>query len=78
MREKFDAIVIFSIYSQFGAIRKPDSGRIVCFNKGTIFGKKRWFFGKKCWHRQNEESLGTKWYIFEFLKRPPGLALNGK
>ena len=23
-------IVIFSIYGQFGAIRKPDSGRIVC------------------------------------------------
>ena len=25
-----DVNVIFSIYGQFGAIRKPDSGRIVC------------------------------------------------
>ena len=28
--ENCDVIVIFLIYSQFGAIRKPDSGRIVC------------------------------------------------
>ena len=25
-----DLIVIFPIYGQFGAIRKPDAGRIVC------------------------------------------------
>ena len=25
-----DVIVIFPIYDQFGAIQKPDSGRIVC------------------------------------------------
>ena len=25
-----DVIVIFLIYGQFGATRKPDSGRIVC------------------------------------------------
>ena len=25
-----DVIVIFPIYGQFGAIRKPNSGRIVC------------------------------------------------
>ena len=25
-----DAIVIFPIYDQFGAIRKPDSGCVVC------------------------------------------------
>ena len=30
-----DVIVIFSIYDQFGAIRKPDSGCIVC--KSYIF-----------------------------------------
>ena len=30
MSEKCDIIVIFLIYGQFGAIRKPDSGRIVC------------------------------------------------
>ena len=30
MLKNCDVIVIFSIYSQIGAIRKPDSGRIVC------------------------------------------------
>ena len=25
-----DAILFFPVYDQFGAIRKPDSGRIVC------------------------------------------------
>ena len=30
MLQNCDAIVIFSIYGQFGAIQMPDSGRIVC------------------------------------------------
>ena len=30
MSENCDAIVIFPIFGQFGAIRKPDSRRIVC------------------------------------------------
>ena len=30
MPENFDVIAIFSIYGQFRAIRKPDSGCIVC------------------------------------------------
>ena len=30
MSESFDVIIVFPIYGQFGAIRKPDSGRIVC------------------------------------------------
>ena len=30
MWENCDVIVIFPIYGQFGAIRKPDSGGIVC------------------------------------------------
>ena len=29
MSENYDAIAIFPIYGQFGAIRKPDSGRII-------------------------------------------------
>ena len=29
MSEKYDVLVNFSIYGQFGAIWKPDSGRIV-------------------------------------------------
>ena len=35
MSENCDAIVIFLIYGQFGAIRKPDSGRRVC--KSYVF-----------------------------------------
>ena len=30
MSENCDVIDIFPIYDQFGPIRKPDSGRIVC------------------------------------------------
>ena len=30
MSKNCDVIAIFSIYGQFGAIWKPDSGRIVC------------------------------------------------
>ena len=37
MSANFDVIVIFPIFGQFGAIRKPDSGRIV--RKTYIFIK---------------------------------------
>ena len=30
MLENYDIIVIFPFYDQFGVIRKPDFGRIVC------------------------------------------------
>ena len=30
MLENCDVIAIFTIYGQFGGIRKPESGRIVC------------------------------------------------
>ena len=30
MSENCDVVTIFHIYGQFGAIRKPDSGRTVC------------------------------------------------
>ena len=30
MSENCDVVVIFPIYGQYGAIRKSDSGRIVC------------------------------------------------
>ena len=30
MSKNYDAIAIFPIYGQFGAIRKPDSGRTNC------------------------------------------------
>ena len=44
MSENLDVIVIFPIYDQFGAIWKPDSGRIVCktyvfINSNLLFYK---------------------------------------
>ena len=36
MSENFDVIVIFLIYGQFGAIGKPDSGRMVCITFSFI------------------------------------------
>ena len=44
MSENFDVIVIFPIYGQFGAIRKPDSRRIVC--KTYIFIKNSFYLTK--------------------------------
>ena len=42
--ESCDVIVIFPIYSQFGAIRKPDPGRInhktYIFNNGNLLSYK--------------------------------------
>ena len=39
-------IVIFPIYGQFGAIRKPDSRRMVCktyiFNNSNLLSNKNW------------------------------------
>ena len=46
MSENCDVIVIFPIYGQFGAIRKPDSGRIVCktyiFINSNLLSYKNW------------------------------------
>ena len=37
MLENCDVIVIFQIFSQFGAVRRPDSGHRVC--KSYVFSK---------------------------------------
>ena len=44
MPENYDVIAIFPIYDQFGAIRKPDSGRMVC--KTSIFVNNNLLFYK--------------------------------
>ena len=46
MSENCDVIVIFPIYGQFGAIWKPDSGRIVC--KTYIFINSNLLSYKNC------------------------------
>ena len=46
MSKNCDVIVIFPIFSQFGAIWKPDSGRIVCktyvFINSNLLSYKNW------------------------------------
>ena len=46
MSENYDAIAVFPIYGQFGAIRNPDSGCIVCKTyiliKSNILSYKNW------------------------------------
>ena len=46
MSENFVVIVIFPIYSQSGAIRKPNFGRIVCetsvFINSSLLSHKSW------------------------------------
>ena len=46
MLANFGVTVIFPIYSQFGAIRKPDSGRKVCQNyifiNSNFISYKKW------------------------------------
>ena len=44
--ENFDVIVIFPIHGQFGAIRKLDSGRIVC--KTYVFIHSKLLSCKNC------------------------------
>ena len=50
MSENCDAIVIFLIYGQFGAIWNPDSGRIV--SKTYIFINSNFSYYYKTW-KQN-------------------------
>ena len=51
MSEICDVIAIFPIYDQFGAIRKMDSGHIVCktyiFIKSNVLSCKNWKHNKK-------------------------------
>ena len=46
MSENCDVIVIFQIFGQFGAVRKPDSGRRLCksyvFSNSNLLSLKNW------------------------------------
>ena len=53
MSVNYDVIVIFLIYGQFGAIRKQDSGRIVC--KIYIFINGNILFYKNC--KQSKKNI---------------------
>ena len=62
MSANFDAIVIFPIYGQFGAIRKPDSKRIVC--KTYIFINSDLLCYKN-WKRTRKSLTQLSQYCFE-------------
>ena len=44
MSENFDVIIVFRIFGQFGAVRRPDSGHRVCkkyvFSNSNLFSYK--------------------------------------
>ena len=42
MSANCDVIVIFAIYGQFGAIGKPDSGRVVVTFNSNLLSYKNW------------------------------------
>ena len=67
MSNNCDAIAIFPIYNQFGAIRKPDSGRIVCkiyiFINSNLLSYKNWKQLKNLKHSAHNIAL-SKGAIF--------------
>ena len=64
MSENCNIIAIFPIYGQFGAIRKPDSGRIVCktyiFINSNLLLYKNW--------KQNEKLFNTALTLLLWVK----------
>ena len=61
MSEDCDVIVIFAIYSQFGAIPKPDAGRMVCKTYILIVT----FYLKKTENRAKKSLTQLSYYCFE-------------
>ena len=64
MSANCDVIVIFPIYGQFGAIRKPVSGRIVykiyIFTNSNLLSNKNW--------KQNQKIFNTALTILLWVK----------
>ena len=64
MSENCNIIAIFPIYGQLGAIRKPDSGRIVCktyiFINSNLLSYKNW--------KQNEKLFNTALTLLLWVK----------
>ena len=62
MLESWDVIEIFSIYGQFGAISKPDSGCIICktyiFINSNLLSNKNW---KQNWKISNTALTPLLW-----------------
>ena len=60
--ENCDVIAIFAIYGQFGAIRKPDFGRIVC--KTYIFINSK-LLSYKNWKQNQKPQTQLSHYCFQ-------------
>ena len=58
-----DVIVTFSIYSQLGVIRKPDSGRIVC--KTYIFINSITFYHTKTENKTKKSNTASIWFVWK-------------
>ena len=60
--ESCDVIVIFTVYGQFGAIQKPDSGRIIC---KAFFSLIATFYLTKTENRTEKSLTQHSHYCFE-------------
>ena len=63
MSENCGVIVIFPIYGQFGTIRKPEAGRIVC--KTYIFINSSNLLSNKIWKQNLKFLTKLSHYCFE-------------
>ena len=63
MSENYDVIVIFQIFGQFGATRRPDSGHRVC--KSYVFSNRNLFFKNKTENRTKKSLTQLSHYCFE-------------
>ena len=59
-----DVVIIFPIYDRFGAIRKPDSGRIVCKTYIFIFSLIVTFYLTKTETRTKKSLTQLSHYCF--------------
>ena len=66
MSENFDVIVIFRIYGQFGAVRRPDSRHRVCKNYVSINSN---LLSYKNW-KQNYKISNTALTLLLWVKVP--------
>ena len=64
MSENYDVIMIFRIFGQFGAIRRPDSGHRVCksyaFSNTNLLPYKNW--------KQNQKISKTAFTLLLWVK----------
>ena len=67
MSDNCDVVVILPIYGQFGAILKPDSGRIVCktyiFINSNFLSYKNWKQNNKISQKHSSHTIALRYYF---------------